>query len=524
MASRAANLPTFRFQTVGFRGGANIRDAINFMAPDQMRPSENVVLDEHGGGRKRLGCESYGTYGAAADRCLGLYTFYRGPGVAPQVVMCTSAGQLLYTNNPSVNPPTWQVMASGLSTTARMAFETYNNKLYMSNGVDPYASWDGSAYTPYPSAPKGRYLRLWKETMWVAGVPFLPDRLYSSNPGDAETFPVDGYVDIGDGDGDEITALMTDGNFLVVGKRDSTHLVYDPVFFDNRVVDVEKGFESHHAVCQFDGQTYFLSRRGICRYVGDAPSVVISERIDPLFHPDLIQLDQMGLSHSYAYESRIGFAMPEKGSGGKNTIVIEYYPRIAITQFGSQGVAPFVFHRMPVQDYVSWRWQDKDMLFGCHNNSNKFLRVFGPVGTDDGVAYAAVMQTPVFDMGDPIMTKYLREFRFLCSGRFNVLVYRNYGNDIYGTFPIDATREFDLWDAAIDHWGAGEWGVDPLTRDFRQNVDLFGRCFSFRFVDSDEPGTNNVLIWVGADGKEIITGEWAVYGMFAEGTMLGKRT
>src|SRR5262245_3119026 len=257
--SPVANLSGWRFKTVGVAGGANIRDALNFVAQDQMRPSENVILSERGGGRKRLGCMSHGTFGTAAARVLSTYTYYRA-GAGPQVIIHTNEGNLYYTDDPSANPTVWTLMAGGVDGTVPFSYETFGGKVYMCNGVDNYMAWNGATLSFFPSAPKGRYLRLWKETMWIAGVTGMPDRVYTSTEGDPETFPVDGFIDLSKGDGDMIRALATDGQFLIVGKRDSTLAMYDPVTFANRVVDFEKGFESHFAVASYEGGIYFLSR------------------------------------------------------------------------------------------------------------------------------------------------------------------------------------------------------------------------------------------------------------------------
>jgi hypothetical protein len=524
MPKVSSGLSSFRLKTVGWAGGANIRDAPNFVAPDQMRRNENITLSERGGGRKRLGCESHGTFGAGTDRILSIYTFYRAAsGNPPQVIIHTSGGQLLYTAAPTAEPVVWTPIASGLSTTAPFSFATFGGKVYMSNGVNNYCAWDGTTFTTFPSAPKGKYLCVWVDTMWVAGVTNLDDRVYSSDAGLPEIFTVSSYIDINKGDGDMMRALTTDGQFLIVGKRDSTYTIYDPVTFANRVVDFEKGFESHFAVAHYESNLYFLTRRGIGRYIGDAPSEVISERLDPLFTPELVALNQLQYATSYVYQDRIGFAIPELGQT-KNTIVIEYYPRIAVSQFGSQGVAPFVFHRMPVQNFTRWRWGSEDQLFGGHNNANKFLCVFAPVGTDDGVAFTGLMHTPFFDLGDAITTKYLRECRFLCFGRFNVMVYRNYDFSTYSTIVVDGhIDDADLWDKDTDVWGEGVWAFESFIRDLRRNVDLYGRCFSFSFQDS-ESGTTPQLVYVGAQGKQVVAGEWAIYGMTSEGVILGKRT
>jgi len=435
----------------------------------------------------------------------------------------TTEGILYYTDDPSANPVVWTQIVTGVSSTSPFSYETFKGNVYLGNGVDMYARWNGTTYTVFPTAPRAKYLRLWKDTMWLAGAPSLPDRVYSSANGDAEDFSSAAFVDIGLGDGDSIHALTTDGQFLIVGKRDSTFTIYDPITFANRVVDFEKGFESHFAVAQYEGGIFFLSRRGICQYLGDSPSRVISTRLDPLFVPELIALDKLQQATAYVYQDRIGFAFPEVGQL-QNSVVVEYYPRIAMpSSFGVMGIAPFVFHRMPTQVFTTWRWQSKEQLFASHNTANKWLHVFAPVGDDDGTAYTAVINTPFFDMGTQFETKYLRALRFLCAGRFNVLIFRNYDGPIYRSLVVDATIRRDYWDVSADLWGVGTWDFESLVQDLRKEVDAYGRCFSFQFRDA-ETGTTPRTVWVGATSKEVPDGEWALYGMFVEGVTLGQRS
>jgi hypothetical protein len=522
----SVNLPLVRVATVGFAGGVNIRDAANLMQPNEVRPIENIVFDERGGGSKRRGVASLGTFGSTGTRVLSMYTFLRDPNFAPQIIMHTTDGVLLYTNDPTVSPPVWTTIASGLSTSSPMSYETFLDKCYMSNGVDPYCAWNGAAFQTFTSAPKGKYLRLWKDTMWVSGVPGQDDRVYSSAPGDAETFPISTWVDVFKGDGDAVRALTMDGNYLVVGKRNRTFVIYDPVLFSNRVVDFEKGFESHFAVAQFEGYIYFISRRGICEYVGDAPSVVLSENIDPVFTAEMIALDRLSQATVYTFLNRIGFAIPESDSPTGNSLVIEYYPRLgAYTPLGRRLFGPFSFHRMPVQAFARWRYGQKDQLYAAHNNANKFTEVFAPVGTDDGQSFQAVLQTSWFNFGDPINSKYLRELRLICTGRFDLMIYRDFEESVYRTVPVDASGAQDFWDSVDDKWDTRDtWGKDEPIRDVRlRNLDAYARWFSFRFQDAMETGTNHQTFWIGSHGRDLLVGEWAIFGLFGEAYMLGRR-
>lgn len=501
----------------GWAGGVNIRDAVNLVAPNEARLLENMVLDERGGATKRSGCESHQDFGSGSDRVLSTYTFYRGAS-APQVLIHTTAGKLYYTNDAEANPITWTQIATGLSVSVPFSYETFLGRVYMGNGVDDYRKWDGTTQTTFAAAPKGKFHRLWKDTMWISGG--TPDRVYSSAPGDPETFPAPNFVDIGKGDGDDVKALATDGQFLVVGKRDRTFTIYDPVTFANRVLDNEKGFESHFAVVQSEGTIYFLSRRGICQYLGDSPSVVISAKIDPLFSDELLAIDKMSQAVGFSFDTRVMFALTEVGQT-RNNLVIDYYPRLTDSQ---SGVGAFAFHRIPIHCYTRVRSSGTDLLYGGHWSDNTFLKVFADIGTDDTDTFIGTLETAAFDLGDPHVTKYLSTLRLLVAGAFNCFILRDFRPELYRTIPFSAVEGSDIWSTS-DVWGSGVWGTfDPRVQDIRKNVDAYARYFTFRFQDASDTDTGFKQVPVGATLKNIVSGEWSIYGLVLEGKRMGVRS
>lgn len=500
----------------GFEGGVNIRDAITQLEPNECRKLENGVLDERGGFSKRLGCLSKGTFGVGADRVLSMYVFYKA-GAVPQVIIHASDGRILYTNDPKAQPITWSVLVSGMSTTAPFSFETFNSKCYMSNGVDDYASWDGTTRVAFPSAPKGKYLRLYKDTMWVSGIAATPDRVWSSNPGDAETFPVTSWIDITKGDGDQVMALATDGLYLIIGKRNRAMAIYDPVSFANRVVDFEKGFESHFGVAQYEGAIFYLSRRGICMWLGDSPSRFVSGKVDSMFDPNVLNLNALDRSWSYTYQNRIGWAIPEAGSTVP-TVQLEYYPRMV----GDDKQAPFAFQRMPAKAFVGWRYLADDILFAAHNGQNKVLQAFGDTGLDDGSTFSTIAETGALDFDKPTLHKYLRRLRMLGRGQFNLIMLRNFRIDVYKNFVVDMTSGLDLW-AITDSWDAAKvWGPDLLLKEIRVHPDGYVRFLTLQFTDSD-PDTGTKPVPVGSRDFRVPAGEWAIYGYNIDATVLGVR-
>lgn len=510
-------------KSTGFAGGVNLRDALNLLGADELRKGENIVLDEKGGAQKRNGCTSNGTFGAGTDRIISEYTFYRGES-APQLLIHTSGGKVYYTNDPTANPVVWVQIATGLSATAPMSWETFNGKAYFSNGVDSYAAWDGTTYTTFASAPKGKFLRLWKDTMWVSGITGTPDRVYSSNPGDAETFGVAAWVDIAKGDGDRVMALGTDGLFLGVFKRNRYMIIYDPGLFSNRVVDFEKGCESHFSVMQFESELYFLSRRGICRFDANGPASFVSWKLDPLFDPNVLNFAALDKAWAYTIGNRIGWALPEAGQS-LPTMQIEYYPRLvkyeSIGGYNSRAVAPWVFHRMPATTFARFRSGAVEYLFGGKSTENKFLQLFSGVGTDDGAAFAAIMETGAYDFGAANRTKYLRNVRVLGRGHPIMELKKNFQSAVYKIYPLDLSSSSDLWSLG-DLWGTGTWGPDSVYKEDLVHADAYARYFQIVITDA-QTGVGTKLIEVGSREYSITSGEWAVYGILMEADLLGVR-
>jgi hypothetical protein len=499
--------------TSGFAGGVNIRDAPNQLAT-------NVLLDERGGASKRLGCLTKGTFGVSGDRILSCTTFAKqvSPGVAPQVVIHTSGGKVYYTTDPNASPPVWTQIVTGVSTTAPMSFAMYNNVLYFGNGIDIFASWDGTTYTQYPSAPKGAFLIAWKDAMWQAGVPGLPDRVYTSNAGDPTTYAVSGWVDIQKGNGSATSGLGTDSIYLVVFKRRGHSVITDPVNFTNRLVDAVTGCESHFSIIQHLGTLYFLSRKGVAKFYGDAPAAILSDKIAPIFTPDILNLNTMTTAYAYTIEDRVGWAVPEAGSLVP-TMQIEFAPKLA--DQGTENVGPFYFHRMPAKCFTTYRSGATERLFAAHNGANKFLQAFAAIGQDDGVTFGGIVETRAFEFNTLTQSKYIRRIDVLGRGKFNILVKKDFEVPIVKTATVDFSGATDTWSLG-DAWGVGTWGPNSVIKTKMVNTDIYGRIFTLQIVDA-ESGVGSVPLPVGSQDYAVTAGEWGIYGIELNGQLLGVR-
>jgi hypothetical protein len=500
----------------------NIQDAPNLLAPTEVRRAENGIFDERGGFTKRLGCQNMGPVGAAGDRIISTYVFDRGGSPNPPHFMIhTSAGTVYYTTDPTATTVTWTQIGTGYSTTQPMSWETFNSKVYFCDGASLYSSWDGTTLATYASAPKAKYLRLWKDTMWASGVTGLPDRVYASAAGDAQTWPVAGWLDIRHGDGDMIRGLATDGTYLIVGKRNSGSVVTDPANLYNHVFDYEKGIESHWSVIQRDADIFYLTRRGVARWQGDAPADIISYKIDPVFDPRILNFDRLQFAWGYAQGQRLSWCLAEVGSVVA-TMQINYYPRLAqLSPLGVRGLGPWSFDRIPISCATLYRYQSIVRLYGGSTVANRFYWVFADTaGQDDGVTFTAILETGAFDFGQPILTKYVRRMRILGRGRFNVQLLRNFRSDSYANTPVDFTAQATVWNSG--NWNVGDWGPDASVKEATINPDAYGRFFTLVFSDAD-PNVGSISLPVGSKNYAIPTGQWSILQTLLDGYLLGVR-
>jgi hypothetical protein len=518
---QVADLKEVEAQTSGFGEGMNIQDAPNMLAPTEVRRAENGILDERGGFTKRSGCQNMGTIGIAADRIISLYTFYRGVANAPHLMAHTSAGKVYYTTDPTANPIVWTQIGTGYSITQPMAWETFNSKVYFCDGVSNYSAWDGTTLTTFPSAPKAKYLRLWKDTMWAAGVANLSDRVYSSAAGDAETWPVSSWVDIRHGDGDAVRALASDGVYLIVGKRNTGSLIYDAAFLYNRVFDYEKGIESHWSVIQHESGIFYLTRRGVAEWQGDAPANLISYKIDPIFDPHVLNYNYLEFAWAFSADQKVSWAVPELGQATPS-IQINYYPRLAqLSSLGVRGLGPWSVDRMPIACAAMYRYQDKIRVYGGSTIANKAYWMFADgIGQDDGVTFTAVLETGALDFGNPLITKYVRRMRILGRGQFVVQIKRNFQNAVYKTMPIDLSSSTSNWN--VGNWNVGNWGPDSNVKEATINPDAYGRFITLVFSDSSSSAGTKTLP-VGSKDFAIPTGQWSILGTLLDGMLLGVR-
>lgn len=185
---------------------------------------------------------------------------------------------------------TWTSKRTAL-TANKARFVTYLNYVFMVNGAQATAIWDGNPANSFvttgnaSNAPIGKFIENFRSRVWIAGNSTYPDRVYFSSIPSSVTTPVISWdtdvatgqwIDISPSDGENITALQRFRTAMIVFKTDHLYRLFDigqtdPDPFYNvgtssqeSIVETKSGLYFHHRtgfyIYNIDGRVQEISR------------------------------------------------------------------------------------------------------------------------------------------------------------------------------------------------------------------------------------------------------------------------
>lgn len=252
----------------------------NLYPPDALLESINYNFDTIGKMTLRKGTTLLGN--ALSGDILGLYNFRdSGSGTNNQLIMVN--GTVAY----YLVGSTWTSKRTGLTSGSKARFSTLVDYVFMVNGTEATAVWDGNPSNSFittgnaASAPTGKFIENYRARMWIAGNSTYPDRVYYSSTPSAVTTPVvtwdtsvttGQWIDISPSDGENITSLHRTKNALLVFKNNH---IYN-IFSINQVDPDPKfnvGTYSNESVVEAKNGVYFHHPTGFYRYNGDVQEI-----------------------------------------------------------------------------------------------------------------------------------------------------------------------------------------------------------------------------------------------------------
>lgn len=472
-----------------FHGGVDLFSHRDKVPVTRARAAENLVIEEWGSVAKRLGLRLVSTIPV---RVWSAHVFQRQNQSTQILVQCED-GSVRYSIEPYTS---WTTIWTGLSNTP-MSFVTFQDVVFMANGANTFRSWDGATGTTYPSAPNVRYLAIWKDLLWGATSSY---RVYASAPGDGTTWPIDNWIDLARGQGGRNLGITDGPNGVGVFRERATILIYDPVEFDNRIVDPDKGIVDFRSIVHSGGRIYFVSSNGVCLYREDGPSEIISRNIQPLFGQDAFQIEDF---IGYQTYNRIGWCTPYGGAA--NTTQFEFYP--------DYPDLPWLVQTMRLRGLISVLRAEFDdaELYGFDHSDGKFYKVYdhtqvSATPTDNGATITSFWQTGWYDFGTQLQTKLIERIQVVGRGQFFIDIYTDFDEvTVVKTIPVSAS--FDTVDVET---------IDLLT-------EVYCRTISFKFRDAS---TDSELVKVPLTTlfpPEIFIGDFELARVQVFGKLLGIR-
>lgn len=254
-----------------FRAGLNLRADAFALAEGETPDVQNMDFDPRGGFSMRQAYAPFNT-GALPASPHSMFDFATASGTQQLLV---GANKHTYY---STGTDFTSIGTTWTSTNPQRAV-TFNDLLYVQNGVDAPRKWTGSAastltqtFNDSISAPDNGDMPIAKciavhmGYVWVANTyesaTNYRNRLRFSHPNKAEDWRTNDYIDIDIGhDGDEITALAPFGERLLIFKRNSVHALvgYSPDTFQVLPVSVNAGAVSQEAVVVTDYGAFFFN-------------------------------------------------------------------------------------------------------------------------------------------------------------------------------------------------------------------------------------------------------------------------
>lgn len=421
---------------------------------------QNMEYDEGGVIRKRAG---YVAAGNALTAARGLGTF----STESSNYMVTIDGtQLKYRTTGNWSTATGDTFTAAKDT----AFTQARLKLFIWNGSDGGAYFDGSAVTRPGTMPKAKFSVYYQNKHIAAGVDGQPSRLYISNLTNAADFTVTtggtqpqpdstndsengnpnvpgatvfagtpalteaNVLDIRKNDGDKITALGVFQDVLIVFKERSIFQVTFDSSGNPTVTPVTyaTGCVSHKSVVNIENDISFMSREGH-RVLGNEPQFftairtqVLSIRIQPSM--DAINKLYYSRCNGIYFDNKYILAYPVGSSAISKTMTYDrrFQAYSLWTNFNAQAMVRYIDTS-----------NNEDLYFLDDGGTQVYKRVTGTYN-DNGAAIEAYVVSKAQDLGNPDITKFWVDLRLIfrrLSGQITFTVYQDDGVTV-GTATI----------------------------------------------------------------------------------------
>lgn len=503
--------------------GLNLRDSPSLLDPTELADDLNWRISARSSLEKRRGFVDMG--GSVGSTINELYSYTPSGGTS--VVVAFAANGHVYT---SPETGTWTSIDSGRANLVPGVVQ-FLDDLYYSNTTDGLIQRTGGSTNAIAAAPKGNLLAVWRQRLWVSGVPAHPYRVYWSGAGDPTNWTniATNFVDLPFGSSDDaITGLYPGPNpgnafdgsdGLLVFKRHATHRIINDadntggvvIGGQNILIDNGTGAVSQRVIVSLAGLIWFLAPDGVYTSDGVHPAVLRTPQLGGF----LQQIHSVGAyptAHAVAFNGSYLVSIKPQAQS-TNTLVLEVYAQLPHRSDGGQPVTA-----MDLQTRAMTVFPDtagpKLWFADAVSPATGYVRNWPSGGHDvtgsaTPKAITAYARTGALNFGT-ITPKRLRRIVADARGQLTVGVVPDYDTTTFGephTF-LNQTSDGPTWDDF--NWDESVWGGAAQAIQSSNWYSQRGRRFTFALWESST-GTVTGPSRVGLLGEE--QSDAALYSM-----------
>jgi hypothetical protein len=451
-----------------FKGGLNLRADAFQLAPNESPDMLNVDIDPRGGFALRKGVAPLNST-ALSVSAHSMFEFHTAAGT--QQILVGNTTKTLYGTGGNFTDcgTTW-------TSSTQQTAATFNDFLYIQNGIDAPRKWTGSAISTLGTTfnetlaspndgdmPIAKLIAVHSGYVWVANTTesatSYKNRIRWSHPNRAEDWRTNDYIDVDIGhDGDQITALVPWADRLLIFKNKSVHVLtgYSPETFQVFALSQTTGTPTAYSVAVSEQGVYWFGwPDGVFFYDGKSIQWLF-EKLHPAITDGTIPDDYAAKITLGWLRRRLYVCVPYGASETRNTHAFVYDPAL-----GKGGA--WMLHDLPLGPMLEWRRIGADALpLGLADT--KVFKIAQDADTDDWDSVYSKTDniesyyvTRWYDAGTASQLKRWKRPDIIMDGDLAVTirvdVYRDYD-------PTNIKRSFEVSteSAASTLWGAFDWG------------------------------------------------------------------
>lgn len=497
-------------------GGLNNNGSPSLIDDRQWADLLNVQFDEGGVVRKRMG---YTTFANALTASRGLGALKTS--TINHLVTIDGIRMKYYAGS------TWtQVATIAFTTGLETAFTQARSKIYIWNGTDGGAQWDGTTLSRPGTMPSCKFSVFYNGYHVAAGTSTQTTRLYFSDVSDASIFTSSGtisgytwdstnvpgatvfntsgaqFIDISPGDGEKITGLGIFSDTLIVFKEKSIYqltLTFSGSTMTPSVLPITKstGCISHRTIVNVENDLYFLSREGVrvlgneANYFNSIRTSIISRFIDPIILS--MKSDSFEKSTAVYYDKEYIINIPD--SSGNITVTLSYHREFRAWSKWSNINADAMIN------YIDSNNSER-LIFNSETGTQMYEFTPG-IYSDNGSGIDSYLLSKVFDFKAPDITKYFVDLGLIfrtISGEVTLELYTQ-GNVLFGGVAAiggnPVTDGMGMTMLGYTILGQGGGTVSPDTEAFSdlvKRVVIKTKSTNIRFKISNSRNNENFVL------------------------------